>query len=333
VSAHPAPLTPADADLQDFPFMPLHVARLRDSDLAAEESPEACWYAVLLWAASWHQLPAGSLPDNDAILMRLVGLGRDARTWKKHSTGALRGFVQCSDGRLYHPVVAEQVNSAWQEKLAYRDRKEKRQEIAKKAAAARWGDDAPAHAPQDAHAQPMHDAFEGDASCMADAMPKERGTERGTGTGNLNDDVGASEKIEFVWPADALELSNELTRLAGVPNVQPSSISRNLTVVQDWLKDGMDPAADIVPVISQVLLDTTDRISSLRFFDGAVRQTKARAAASAAGGKPSKVPSKPLTAEERIAQFERSADMMARMGRHNEAQEERQKANELRQAA
>ncbi len=118
----PLPPVPADADLQDFPFMPLHVARLRDSDLAAEESPEACWYAVLLWAASWHQLPAGSLPDNDVVLMKLVGLGRDHRTWKKHRTGALRGFVQCSDGRFYHQVVSEQVNAAWNAKLAQKHR-------------------------------------------------------------------------------------------------------------------------------------------------------------------------------------------------------------------
>lgn len=116
------PLTPPEADLQDFPFMPLHVARLRDSDLAAEEHPEACWYAVLLWAASWHQLPAGSLPNNDMVLARLAGLGRDQRTWKKHRDAALRGFIVCADGRLYHPVVAEQVMSAWAQKLRQRHR-------------------------------------------------------------------------------------------------------------------------------------------------------------------------------------------------------------------
>ena len=120
----PAPLTPPESDLQSFAYMPLHVARLRDSDLAAEEEPEACWYAVLLWAASWHQLPAGSLPDNDTVLMRLVGLGRDAKTWKKHRSGALRGFVKCSDGRMYHPVVAEQVADAWQGRLEQRHRTE-----------------------------------------------------------------------------------------------------------------------------------------------------------------------------------------------------------------
>jgi len=109
----PAPLIDAEVDLQDFPFMPLHVARLRDSNLSAEEEPEACWYAVLLWAASWHQIPAASLPDNDTVLMRLVGLGREKRTWAKHRAGALRGFVKCSDGRLYHPVVAELAMRAW----------------------------------------------------------------------------------------------------------------------------------------------------------------------------------------------------------------------------
>ena len=120
----PAPLTPPDADLQDFPFMPLHVARLRDSDLAAEGDPEGCWYAVLLWAAAWHQLPAGSLPDNDAVLTKLCGLGRDMRTFRKHRTDALRGFVACADGRLYHPVIAEQVMSGWESKLRQRYRTE-----------------------------------------------------------------------------------------------------------------------------------------------------------------------------------------------------------------
>ena len=119
-----APLTPADCDLQDFPFMPLHVARLRDSDLASEVEPEAAWYAVLLWAASWHQLPAASLPDNDAVLTKLVGLGRDTKTFKKHRSGALHGFEKCSDGRLYHPVVAEQALVAWNSKLEQRWRTE-----------------------------------------------------------------------------------------------------------------------------------------------------------------------------------------------------------------
>jgi hypothetical protein len=104
--------------------MPLHVARLRDSDLAGEESAEACWYAVLLWAASWHQIPAASLPNNEAILTKLLGLGKDVRTFRKHRAAALRGFIKCDDGRLYHPVVAEQALTAWDGKLHQRWRTE-----------------------------------------------------------------------------------------------------------------------------------------------------------------------------------------------------------------
>lgn len=112
-----APLTPADCDLQDFQYMPLDVRRLRDSDLAAMESPEACWAAVLLWSASWHQVPAGSLPDDDRVLANLAGYGRVVKEWQRVKDGALRGWVKCEDGRLYHPVVAEKALEAWDSKL------------------------------------------------------------------------------------------------------------------------------------------------------------------------------------------------------------------------
>lgn len=118
------PLTQPDCDLQDFPFMPLHVARLRDSDLAATVDPEAAWYAVMLWAASWHQIPAASLPNDEMVLTRLCGLGRDVKTFRKCREGALHGFVLCDDNRLYHPVVAEQANAAWKAKQEQRWRTE-----------------------------------------------------------------------------------------------------------------------------------------------------------------------------------------------------------------
>lgn len=120
----PSPLTPADCDLRDFAFMPLDVARLRDSDLAALESPEACWAAVLLWSASWHQIPAGSLPDDNRILSQLAGYGRVVKEWERVRDGALRGFIKCSDGRLYHPVVAEKALDSWKAKAQHQWKKE-----------------------------------------------------------------------------------------------------------------------------------------------------------------------------------------------------------------
>lgn len=120
----PAPLTPSDCDLRDFVFMPLDVLRLRDSDLAALESAEACWCAVLLWCASWHQLPAASLPNDDRVLAQLAGFGKVVKEWMRLRTGALRGWVLCSDERLYHPVVAEKAREAWMQKLQQRWRTE-----------------------------------------------------------------------------------------------------------------------------------------------------------------------------------------------------------------
>lgn len=121
------PLTPPDCDLQDFSFMPLDVARLRDSELAARETPESCWAAVLLWAASWHQVPAASIPDDEMWIAKVAGYqlrGRIDKAWAGVRQGALRGWVKCSDGRLYHPVVAEKAREAWRSKMEQRWRTE-----------------------------------------------------------------------------------------------------------------------------------------------------------------------------------------------------------------
>lgn len=114
------PLTPEDCDLRDFPYLPLDVARLRDSDLATTRSPEECWAAVLLWCASWHQVPAASLPDNDMVLSNLAGYGRVVKEWMRVKEGAMHGWIKCSDGRLYHPVIAEKANAALEDKAVYR---------------------------------------------------------------------------------------------------------------------------------------------------------------------------------------------------------------------
>jgi len=116
----PDPLTPADCDLRDFAFMPLDVVRLRDSDLAVTAEADEFRCAVLLWCASWHQVPAASLPDDDKILAQYAGYGRVVKEWLKVRTGALRGWVKCADGRLYHPVVAEKASEAWTAKLRQR---------------------------------------------------------------------------------------------------------------------------------------------------------------------------------------------------------------------
>ena len=99
-TALPAPLTPPDADLRGFRWMKLDVLALLNSDFNATHD-DAAWRAgVTLWCRAWHQVPAGSLPNDDATLCHLVGLGRDLSTWSRIRAGALHGFVECADGRL-----------------------------------------------------------------------------------------------------------------------------------------------------------------------------------------------------------------------------------------
>lgn len=111
----PAPPVPADADLRHFQTMPLHVQRLRDSELATIPDPEVRWANLMSWCAAWHQRPAGSLPDDDVQLAPLLGYGHTRgglRRWRRlRAKGGLLGWVKCSDGRLYHPEVVEMVLS------------------------------------------------------------------------------------------------------------------------------------------------------------------------------------------------------------------------------
>jgi hypothetical protein len=115
-----APLTPADCDLRDFPRMMIDIPRLFSSEFDATANDAEWRFGVTLWLKSFHQVPAASLPDDDGALARLAGLGRDVKTWRKARANALRGWVKCDDGLLYHPVVAEIALEAWLEKMTQR---------------------------------------------------------------------------------------------------------------------------------------------------------------------------------------------------------------------
>ncbi|SIO50742.1 Protein of unknown function [Burkholderia sp. GAS332] len=105
----PDPLTPADCNLRNLSWMRLDISRMLDSDLFALATGDEFKAAFSLIGKSWSQLPAGSLPDDDCILAHLSGAGRK---WKRVKAVALRGWIKCSDGRLYHSVVAEKALEA-----------------------------------------------------------------------------------------------------------------------------------------------------------------------------------------------------------------------------
>ena len=117
----PEPLTPADCDLRTFEWMKLDINRLLTSETWILGTAEECKAAVTLWCEAWRQVPSASLPDDDRMLAHL---SRAGSAWKKVREMVMRSWVKCSDGRLYHPVVAEKAREAWAEKLAQKARTE-----------------------------------------------------------------------------------------------------------------------------------------------------------------------------------------------------------------
>lgn len=119
------PPIPANVDLSGYEFMPLYGHKLFGSNFNAICN-DAEWRAgVTLWWAAWNQVPAGSLPNDDAALCRLADLGKDVKGWKKIKGNALHGFVLCNDGRLYNGMLCALAAEAWERRMSERDRKRK----------------------------------------------------------------------------------------------------------------------------------------------------------------------------------------------------------------
>lgn len=110
----PEPLVDSHVDLRSYAFMPFYGDFLRASDFNCSATNAEYRAAVNLWWSSWKQVPAASLPDDDAKLCYLADLGRDMRVWAKVKKVAMSGFVLCSDGRWYHEFLAVEARKAWE---------------------------------------------------------------------------------------------------------------------------------------------------------------------------------------------------------------------------
>lgn len=121
----PNPLTPADCDLTGYRWMPLDVERVIDSDTFGLSTGDEFKTAFRLWAKSWKQVPAASLPNDERLLAHLAGI--DVSVWRKRRDVALRGWILCSDGRLYHPVIAEKAIESMGKREQHNEREENKQ--------------------------------------------------------------------------------------------------------------------------------------------------------------------------------------------------------------
>lgn len=116
----PAPLTPEDCNLRGMPYMPLKVAQVLQSETFGLTTGDEFKAAFALWCASWMEVPAASLPNDE----RMLDFLSRSKTWKKVRAMALRGWVLCDDGRLYHPVIAEAALEAWDKRQDFNEKED-----------------------------------------------------------------------------------------------------------------------------------------------------------------------------------------------------------------
>jgi uncharacterized protein YdaU (DUF1376 family) len=125
----PDPFTTPEIDLRDLDGFLLNAERLLASELWALSTGEEFKAAMGLWCRAWKQIPAGSLPNDERVLASFAGIAPGR--WAKVRTIAMRGWVLCSDGKFYHPVLCEDARRAFGKKQAFRSR-------GKAGAEARW---------------------------------------------------------------------------------------------------------------------------------------------------------------------------------------------------
>jgi hypothetical protein len=301
-SVLPEPLTVAGCDLRDFSYLPIDVVRLRDSSLATVASGDGFRAAVLLWCVSWHQVPAGSLRNDDAELAHLAGYGRARREWAKVRSEALRGFVECSDGRLYHPVVADKANEAWKAKL----RQRWMTECARiKKQAQRGGEDlrapdfetwmregCPGGAAFDALSRVVaqgtsgFDAVPGPGIVPRDKEAMSHGQRPGHGLQGIEKGKGNIKKDNQPTSQPVPDLTfRAVCETAGFAPAR-RKLGSEAAIVAGWLDgwDGCDLERDVFDAIRSVLGERDGATASLARFSAAVMDRRARAVLAAGKG-------------------------------------------------
>ena len=118
----PAPLVAPDVDCADLDGFMLNAERLMSSELLALHGNEIIGAALLLWCRAWKQRPAASLPDDDRVNASFARM--PVARFRRFKSAIMRGFVKCSDGRLYHKVLAPEAAKAFERKVAHRKRRE-----------------------------------------------------------------------------------------------------------------------------------------------------------------------------------------------------------------
>lgn len=251
----PAPPVAPDVDCTNLDGFMLNVERLMASELVALSTHEVVAAALFLWCRAWKQRPAASLPDDDRVNAAFARL--PLARFKKLKDEVLRGFVKCSDGRIYHRVLADEAKRAFERKTAFqakRDTDKKRlqkwrQERAGNAGETRFvaeGGD------RDGTGQGPKKSPDADASAPTGAPPR------------------PVDLKKAVWETGKAFLAQR-----GVPEARAGPL------IGRWRRDYGDPAV----VDAMARADSEAASDPVSFIEGVLRNGRGRRNGAAASGK------------------------------------------------
>ncbi len=249
------PLVPAEVDLRDYDYMPLYGKRLFESDTWLHCDDAEKLAALRLWWASWHQEPAGSLPDNDRVLCSLAGKGDVLKAWQAVKDNAMRGWIKCTDGRLYHPVVASIALEVWATK-----RKKQTENAADRERKRRKPKGAPPESADRSAGIPAENALKG----------------KGEGIGDVA--VASAGEPAARNPDPAYALLDEIAEIVS-PHAASAPAWMVAMDVRRWLDGGCDPALYILPTVRRMHAERSGKPGyppkSPAYFTQAIADAKA----------------------------------------------------------
>lgn len=127
--AHLAPLTPPECDLRSLDWFKFEHKRAARSSWWKRATHVARSINMDLWVEAFQQVPAASLPDEDFQLAGWCGFGRDVDAFLRLKAEIMAPWIKCSDGRWYHPTLAEVAVEAWESTVSVRRKERERKRI------------------------------------------------------------------------------------------------------------------------------------------------------------------------------------------------------------
>ncbi|WP_312222585.1 DUF1376 domain-containing protein [Rhizobium rhizoryzae] len=100
-----------DLDVRCLPYMPLVIETLRKSKtwLRCRRRPELGFYLINLWMRAWHEVPAGSIEDDDDVLADAAMCSPEH--WPEVKAILLEGW-EARNGRIFHKTVTDLATEA-----------------------------------------------------------------------------------------------------------------------------------------------------------------------------------------------------------------------------